>query len=416
MDLSVGEAKQDGSSIFVGIIHDISSRKQSEALLVQAQKMEAVGQLSGGIAHDFNNLLTVIMGNAEAIADLLKPRPDLLRYIDMIISASERGAELTQRLLAFSRRQTLLPVEVNCNQLVKEMRQMLVRTLHEDITIKTELEPDLWSAFADASQLESAILNLTINAQDAMPSGGNLIISTANVPLDEHYQSSNPEVPPGYYVMISVTDTGEGMPPEILKKVFEPFFTTKEVGKGSGLGLSMVYGFVKQSNGHVTIYSEPKLGTTVRIYLPSTVSKADGKANFLHHGDEEAPSGRETILVAEDDDFVRAYAVNCLEGLGYTVISAGDGHEALSLLSQQDCNPDVLFTDIVMPGGMNGLELIEHARKLRPDLKVLLTSGYALDVLTSRGRLQIGTAVLHKPYRKAALAQHLRHIIDGTEQ
>ncbi|MDO8288521.1 MAG: PAS domain S-box protein [Parvibaculum sp.] len=414
MDLSVGEAKQDGASIFVGIIHDLTSRKQSEALLVQAQKMEAVGQLSGGIAHDFNNLLTVIIGNAEAISDLLKPRPDLLRYIDMIIAAGERGAELTQRLLAFSRRQTLLPVEVNCNHLVNEMQQMLLRTLRENINIKTELESDLWSAFADPSQLESAILNLTINAQDAMPDGGNLIISTANVPLDEQYQVTNPEVPPGYYVMISVTDTGEGMPPDILKKVFEPFFTTKEVGRGSGLGLSMVYGFVKQSNGHVSIYSEPRLGTTVRIYLPSTITKADGKTNFHRRDNEKTPGGRETILIAEDDDFVRAYAVTCLESLGYKVISASGGHEALALLSQGS-EPDVLFTDIVMPGGMNGLELTEHARKLRPDLKVLLTSGYALDALTSRGRIDIGTAVLHKPYRKAALAQHLRRIIDETE-
>tara|TARA_R110002124_G_scaffold125650_2_gene284944 strand:- start:1719 stop:3638 length:1920 start_codon:yes stop_codon:yes gene_type:complete len=412
MDLSVGEAKQDGSSIFVGIIHDITSRKQSEALLVQAQKMEAVGQLSGGIAHDFNNLLTVIIGNADAITDMLKPRPDLLRHINMIIAAGERGAELTQRLLAFSRRQTLLPVEVNCNQLVKEMQQMLLRTLREDINIKTELDPDLWSAFADPSQLESAILNLTINAQDAMPEGGSLIISTANVPLDEQYQITNPEVPPGYYVMISVTDTGEGMPPDILKKVFEPFFTTKEVGKGSGLGLSMVYGFVKQSNGHVSIYSEPKLGTTVRIYLPSNIQKADGEVKIHRHDDEQVPGGRETILIAEDDDFVRTFAVNCLESLGYKVISASDGHEVLSLLSQ-GCNPDVLFTDIVMPGGMNGLELTDQARKLRPKLKVLLTSGYALDALTSRGRLEAETAVLHKPYRKAVLAQHLRRIIDA---
>ncbi|MGV8997133.1 MAG: PAS domain S-box protein [Parvibaculaceae bacterium] len=414
MDLSVGEAKQDGASIFVGIIHDITARKQSEALLVQAQKMEAVGQLSGGIAHDFNNLLTVIIGNAEAISDLLKPRPDLLRFVNMIIAAGERGAELTQRLLAFSRRQTLQPVEIDCNQLVKEMRQMLLRTLREDINIKSELEPELWSAFADPSQLESAILNLAINAQDAMPNGGSIIISTTNVPLDEQYQSTNPEVPPGYYVMISVTDTGDGMSPDILKKVFEPFFTTKEVGKGSGLGLSMVYGFVKQSNGHVSIYSEPKLGTTVRIYLPSTISKADGKENFLRLNNEETPRGHETILLAEDDDFVRAYAVNCLEGLGYTVISASDGHEALALLSQ-GCNPDVLFTDIVMPGGMTGLELAEYAQQRHPNLKVLLTSGYALDALTSRGRLEVGTTVLHKPYRKAALAQHLRRIIDKSD-
>ncbi|WP_293549673.1 PAS domain-containing sensor histidine kinase [Parvibaculum sp.] len=411
MDLSVGEAKQEGASIFVGIIHDLTERKQAEAQLIQAQKMEAVGQLSGGIAHDFNNLLTVIIGNAEALSDELPMQPKLQRFLDMIISAGERGAELTQRLLAFSRRQTLQPVEVNCNRLVSQMQQMLQRTLREDVNIKIELEPGLWSAFADAAQLESAILNLAINAQDAMPDGGNLAITTANVPLDENYQSKNPEVPPGYYVMIAVTDDGEGMPENVLKKVFEPFFTTKEVGKGSGLGLSMVYGFVKQSNGHVSIYSDPGLGTTVRIYLPSNITPADMETARRRRDDNNVRGGRETILIAEDDAFVRSYAVNCLESLGYNVISAEDGREALGHLQANEAI-DVLFTDIVMPGGMTGLELAESAKALRPRLKVLLTSGYALDTLTSRGRLHVGTAVLHKPYRKAGLAQHLRRIIE----
>jgi signal transduction histidine kinase len=411
MDLSVGEAKQEGASIFVGIIHDLTERKQAEAQLVQAQKMEAVGQLSGGIAHDFNNLLTVIIGNAEALSDELAAQPKLQRFLDTIVSAGERGAELTQRLLAFSRRQTLQPVRVNCNRLVDQMQQMLQRTLREDVNIRIELEPELWSVFADAAQLESAILNLAINAQDAMPDGGNLAITTANVPLDENYQSKNPEVPPGYYVMIAVTDDGEGMPEHVLKKAFEPFFTTKEVGKGSGLGLSMVYGFVKQSNGHVSIYSDPGLGTTVRIYLPSGIVRADMEAARHRRADDNVRGGSETVLIAEDDAFVRSYAVGCLESLGYKVISAGDGREALARLQANDAI-DVLFTDIVMPGGMTGLELAEIAKGLRPGLKVLLTSGYALDTLTSRGRLHVGAAVLHKPYRKAGLAQHLRRIIE----
>lgn len=414
MDLSVGEAQQEDTSIFVGIIHDLTDRKHSEAQLVQAQKMEAVGQLSGGIAHDFNNLLTVIIGNAESISDELADRPQLQSLLNMIISAGERGAELTQRLLAFSRRQTLQPVEVNCNRLVDQMQQMLQRTLREDIEIKTELEPGLWSAFADAAQLEAAILNLAINAQDAMPDGGKLSITTANVPLDENYQSKNPEVPPGFYVMIAVTDDGEGMPESVLKKVFEPFFTTKDVGKGTGLGLSMVYGFVKQSNGHVSIYSDPGLGTTVRIYLPSSVTLADPKAIQFDIDEKNATGGGEKILVAEDDAFVRTFAVNCLDSLGYRVIEASDGREALAILHSTD-DIDILFTDIVMPGGMTGLELVEKARHLRPDLKVLLTSGYALDTLTARGRLNVGTFVLHKPYRKASLAQHMRRVIEEEQ-
>lgn len=412
MDLSVGEAQQEGASIFVGIIHDLTERKQSEAQLVQAQKMEAIGQLSGGIAHDFNNLLTVIIGNAESISDELADRPHLQSLLHMIVSAGERGAELTQRLLAFSRRQTLQPVKVDCNSLVKQMQQMLQRTLREDIEIRTELETGLWSAFADAGQLEAAILNLAINAQDAMPHGGQLNITTANVPLDETYQASNPEVPPGFYVMIAVTDDGEGMSESILKKVFEPFFTTKDVGKGTGLGLSMVYGFVKQSNGHVSIYSEPGLGTTVRIYLPSSVTLADRQTLQFDMHEDTARGGNEKVLVAEDDAFVRAFAVSCLKALGYDVIEATDGRAALAILHASD-DIDILFTDIVMPGGMTGLELAEKARQLRPDLKVLLTSGYALDTLTARGRLNVGTFVLHKPYRKAALAQHMRRVIEG---
>jgi len=273
MDLSVGEAKQEGESIFVGIIHDLTERKRTEELLVQAQKMEMVGQLSGGIAHDFNNLLTVIVGNAEFLSENLKSRRDLQQLADDIGRAGDRGAELTQRLLAFGRRQVLRPIEIDCNALLDTMHKLLQRTLRQDIEIKVDFDAELAFVFADAAQLESAVLNLAVNAQDAMPSGGRLTISTANASLDDHYKSLHPEVVPGEYVLIAVTDDGEGMPREVIERAFEPFYTTKEVGKGSGLGLSMVYGFVKQSNGHVAIYSEPGLGTTVRIYLPQTVSK-----------------------------------------------------------------------------------------------------------------------------------------------
>ncbi|QEX19268.1 hybrid sensor histidine kinase/response regulator [Hypericibacter terrae] len=411
MDLSVGEAMQDDGPVFVGIIHDLTERKRTSEQLFQAQKMETVGQLSGGIAHDFNNLLTVIIGNAESLSDVLKARPDLRKLAEAIIAAGERGAELTQRLLAFSRRQTLKPSQIDCNQLVDKMGRLLRRTLREDIDIATTLESELKSAFADPAQLESAVLNLALNAQDAMPSGGRITVSTANASLDEQYRSTHPEVPTGDYIMVAVTDDGDGMPPEVLARAFEPFFTTKEVGKGSGLGLSMVYGFVKQSNGHVAIYSEVGLGTTVRIYLP--VARGDDSHEAALTAAEEtlAPGGGETVLVAEDDAFVRDHAVSIIKGLGYQVIASVDGDDAMRCLAS-GAAVDLLFTDVVMPGSINGIDLVERAQQLRPGLKVLLTSGYALDNLRARRQLPSGITVLHKPYRKVELARRIRDTLD----
>jgi PAS domain S-box-containing protein len=411
MDLSVGEAIQDGESIFVGIIHDITERKKTEEQLVQAQKMEMVGQLSGGIAHDFNNLLTVIVGNSEALSDQLKPRPDLQQLADDIGHAGERGAELTQRLLAFSRRQTLRPVEIDCNNLLESMHKLLRRAMREDIEIKLDFDPDISLAFADAAQLESAILNLGLNAQDAMAGGGRLTITTAGASLDGQYQKLHPEVRPGDYVLIAITDTGEGMSKDVLERVFEPFFTTKEVGKGSGLGLSMVYGFVKQSNGHVSIYSEPGLGTTVRMYLPERQTKGP-KAPMPTRTDEKImPGGTETVLVVEDDPFVRTYAMRCLQSLGYVVIAAVDGSDALQKLGT-DVHIDLLFTDVVMPGGINGWELADRAQRSRPGLPVLLTSGYALETLIKHGRANGESVILTKPYRKAELASRMRQALN----
>ena len=410
MDLSVGEAKQDESSIFVGVIHDLTDRKRTEAQLIQAQKMEAVGQLSGGIAHDFNNLLTVIVGNAEHLSDQLSARQDLKRLAEDICSAGERGAELTQRLLAFSRKQLLRPVETECNKLLESMHKLLRRTLREDIEVTTHLDPDLRAAFADPAQLESAILNLALNAQDAMSAGGRLSISTANASLDNREHNIHPDVRDGAYVVIAVTDNGEGMSRAVLDRAFEPFFTTKEVGKGSGLGLSMVYGFAKQSNGHVSIYSEPGLGTTVRIYLPALATKAKEAAAPAPL--EIAPSGAETVLIVEDDPFVRSYAVMSLQTLGYQVIPAVDGREALQKL-QTGMHVDLLFTDIVMPGGVNGWELAGLARKTRPELRVLLASGYALETLVASGHLHDGSVILSKPYRKAELAKRLREALSA---
>ncbi|GMO36211.1 PAS domain-containing hybrid sensor histidine kinase/response regulator [Bradyrhizobium sp. TM233] len=408
MDLSVGEAQQDGPSIFVGMIHDLTDRKRTEAQLLQAQKMEAVGQLSGGIAHDFNNLLTVIVGNAEYLAEQLVSRGDMKRLADDICSAGERGAELTQRLLAFSRKQLLRPVETECNKLVESMHKLLRRTLREDIEIATQADPALRHAFADPAQLESAILNLALNAQDAMASGGRLTISAANASLDTGDHNAHPDVAPGEYVVIAVTDTGSGMPKRVLERAFEPFFTTKEVGKGSGLGLSMVYGFVKQSNGHVTIYSEPGLGTTVRIYLPAVLTRSQGVPLAVEN--EVPQSGSEIVLVVEDDPFVRSYAVMSLESLGYKVISAVDGKSALRTLAATP-HIDLLFTDVVMPGGVNGWELAGLARKERPRLHVLLTSGYALETLAANGHVRQGALILEKPYRKAELARLVREAL-----
>jgi PAS domain S-box-containing protein len=413
MDLSVGEAKQDGESIFVGIIHDLTERKLTERQLQQAQKMEMVGQLSGGIAHDFNNLLTVIVGNAEHLSEQLKSRLDLRQLADDICQAGERGAELARRLLAFSRRQLLRPRAIDCHELIASTCKLLKRTLRENIEVTTAFNIDAIFAFADSSQLESAVLNLALNAQDAMAAGGRLTISTGIASLDDDDQGVHPDIESGEYAMIAVTDNGEGMTPDVAARAFEPFFTTKEVGKGSGLGLSMVYGFVKQSNGHVSIYSEPGLGTTVRIYLPNVTPNASRSSSQPAADEEALPRGNETILVVEDDPFVRSSVILKVESLGYKVALAVDGREAVMKLRT---NPeiDMLFTDIVMPGGMSGWEVAELAQQMRPGLPTVFTSGYALEALVDQRRAPMKSIVLTKPYRKAELAHRLREALAAT--
>ena len=413
MDLSVGEAKQEGESIFVGIIHDLTERKKTEEQLAQAQKMEVVGQLSGGIAHDFNNLLTVIIGNAEFLIASLKPRPDLHTLADGIVRAGQRGAQLTQRLLAFSRKQILQPTAVDLNHLIGDLRDLLRRTLREDIHVSLTLADNLHTAVADPAQLESALLNLCLNAQDAMPAGGRLSLSTANIALDAGYSDRHLEVPPGDYVVIAVTDTGVGMSADVLPRVFEPFFTTKEVGKGSGLGLSMVYGFVKQSKGHVSIYSEPGLGTTIRVYLPAAEGLAPAKRADLEPESFEPLHGREMILIVEDDPLVREYAVRCVESLGYRSVAAESGDEALRIIAEGQ-PIDVLLTDIVMPGGFSGWELAKRAATIIPGLRVLFSSGYALETLNERHQLPDGAMFLGKPYRKVDLERRLVETISGA--
>jgi PAS domain S-box-containing protein len=413
MDLSVGESKEGDESIFVGIIHDVTQRKRTEEQLVQAQKMETVGQLSGGIAHDFNNLLTVILGNAEALAERLRARPDLKVLADLIFGAGQRGAELTKHLLAFGRRQVLQPMPIDCNMMLEDLERLLERTLRENVEIQLQLSPVLMPALADPGQLESAVINLALNAQDAMPEGGKLVISTAVASLDDRYRDLNPEVTPGDYVLVCVTDDGVGMNPDVRERAFEPFFTTKEVGKGSGLGLSMVYGFIKQSGGHVAIYSEPSLGTSVRLYIPAAESDSGLQGTApADLGEHEAPRGEGAVLVVEDDPFVRGYAVATLESLGYRTLIAANGREALSRLAE-DTPIDLLFTDVVMPGGLNGWELAQQAKALRPEIRVLFTSGYALDTLITKGRLAEGVTMLVKPYRKADLAIRVRHVLSS---
>ena len=402
-------------------VYDVTERLReqerlahAEEALRQSQKMEAVGQLTGGIAHDFNNLLTVITGNLELAQRQLAGTGNarLERNISNALTGSERAAVLTQRLLAFSRRQPLTPKPTDPNKLVTGMSDLLHRSLGETISVETVLGAGVWRIEIDPNQLENAILNLAVNARDAMEDGGKLTIETANTHLDRAYVAENSEVLPGQYVAICVTDTGVGMDADTIARAYEPFFTTKEVGKGTGLGLSMVYGFVKQSGGHVKIYSESGEGTTVKIYLPRMTGDA---AEDEEDGAVPVPEGdgRETILVCEDDHDVRAYTVEVLRDLGYRVVEAVDGAAALHQLEDRDGQIDLLFTDIVLPNGMNGEALAKQARAIRPELKVLFTTGYARNAMMHQGRLDPGVELITKPFAYAELAARVRDMLDG---
>jgi len=393
----------------VVVYRDVTDAKETERQLRQAQKMEAVGELTGGVAHDFNNILTVITGTIEVLEEAVADRPDLAAVAKMIDEAASRGADLTQRLLAFARRQPLQPRETDINTLVIDTAKLLRPTLGEQIEINSTLKDDLPPALIDPSQLTASLINLALNSRDAMPEGGKLFVETDSVYLDESYASANPEVRPGRYIMIAVSDTGTGIPAAIQDKVFEPFFTTKEVGRGTGLGLSMVYGFVKQSNGHIKIYSEEDHGTTIKLYLP----QSDGQAAFVG----EAPSvpvqgGSESILVVEDDDLVRGYVVAQLRSLGYDVLIAANAAQALAVIDSS-AHVDVLFTDVIMPGLMNGRQLAEAVQQRRPSIKVLFTSGYTENAIVHHGRLDPGVLLLAKPYRKSDLARMIRRALVG---
>ncbi|MBR1142963.1 ATP-binding protein [Bradyrhizobium sp. AUGA SZCCT0431] len=377
----------------------------NEAQVRQAQKMEAIGQLTGGVAHDFNNILTVITGTIEILGEAVKDRPHLGQITDMISAAAARGADLTRHLLAFARRQPLQPRNTDVNVLVIDAVRLLRPTLSEQIEIESMLVHDSALALIDPSQLSTAILNLALNARDAMPNGGKLTLETKNVVLDENYASMNSEVNPGNYVMIAVSDTGEGIPGSLLDKVFEPFFTTKEVGKGSGLGLSMVYGFVKQSNGHIKIYSEEGHGTTVKLYLPQAAGVPDALAAVT--GISGGEHGDESILIVEDDALVREYVVAQISRFGYHTLAAGNAAEALAIIDRPE-RIDLLFTDVIIPGGLNGRQLAIEALKRRPGLKVLYTSGYTENAIVHHGRLDAGVLLLPKPYLSSDLARMIR--------
>ena len=408
----------DGEVIgFAKVTRDLTEKRNIEAQLRQSQKMEAIGQLTGGIAHDFNNLLQVVIGSLEGLQRRVgQPQQtqgaDLQRFIDNALRGADRAANLTRRLLAFSRRQALDAKPTDVRKLVVGMSDLLRRTLGEAIAIETVNAGDLWPVLVDANQLESALLNLAVNARDAMPAGGKLTIETANCQLDEAYTARYEGLEPGPYVMIAVSDTGMGMTRDVIERAFEPFFTTKEVGHGTGLGLSQVYGFVKQSGGHVRAYSEVGEGTTIKLYLPRLAGDA-ATDERVEHKSVPARGVGETILVVEDDDNVRTATSDMLRELGYRVIAAADGTSALHLV---DARPDIrlLFTDVGLPGGMNGRQLADAVRERRPELPVLFTTGYARNAIVHHGRLDPGIHLLPKPFTYADLADKLnRMLADG---
>ncbi len=391
------------------LLDEINQREQAESQLRQSQKMDAIGQLTGGIAHDFNNMLGVVIGSLDMIRRRMKTDEfGVSRFIDSAMKATERSAALTQRLLAFARQQPLAPEPVDANRMITEMSDMLHSTLGEHIQIEAVTAAGLWKTSVDVHQLENAIVNVALNARDAMPDGGKLTIETANVYLDEDYCRYNGEVSPGQFVMVAVTDEGVGMDPQVAARVFDPFFTTKPAGKGTGLGLSQVYGFIKQSQGHVKIYSELGTGTTVKIYLPRLRGRGDEIPRLVPQ--EVKGDASETILVVEDDPLMRRVSTDLLRELGYTVIESESGAEALTLL---EATPGVtlLFTDVVMPE-MNGKKLAEAALQRRPDLKVLFTTGYSRNAVVHGGVLDPDINFISKPFAIRQLASKVRAVLD----
>jgi signal transduction histidine kinase/CheY-like chemotaxis protein len=395
------------------LVDESARREAAEAETRHIQKMEVLGQLTGGIAHDFNNVLAVIVGGIDlARRRLSKGDANISRYLDSALEGAQHATALTSRLLAYSRRTPLQPQIVDMNRMVAGLSEVLRRSLGETIAVETVLAGGLWNVEADPSQLESVLLNLAVNARDAMPDGGKLTVETANCHLDATYATEHAEVSEGQYVLLAVSDIGVGMPPEVLARAFDPFFTTKDVGKGTGLGLSQVFGFVKQSGGHVKIYSEPGSGTTVKIYLPRSLAAGAEAQEKTETADLPLGAAHEIVLVVEDDDRVRVVSVANLRELGYTVIHASNGEAALKLLADENRTVSLLFTDVVMPG-MTGRTLAETATKQRPGLKVLYTTGYTKNAVVHNGVVDAGARLLVKPFSLDALARKVREALDA---
>ncbi len=404
VELKVTALRRRSGYVFNAFVQDFPEKRALDEQLRMSQKMEAIGQLTGGVAHDFNNMLTVITGTIEILAEGVANDPKLAATVKLIDEAATRGVEMTQRLLAFARKQPLQPYSTDVNTLLVDAAKLLRQTLGEQIEIESILQDELPPVLVDASQLTTALLNLALNARDAMPYGGKLMLETCDVSLDEAYARANGEVRPGQYVMMAVSDTGRGIPAAIRDKVFDPFFTTKAPGKGTGLGLSMVYGFVKQSGGHIKIYSEEGQGTSLKLYLPQA-RETDKVLELAPAAPIEG--GQETVLVVEDDALVRNFVTGQLKSLGYTTLVAANAAEALSLINR-GATLDLLFTDVVMPGTMNGRQLAEEVVKRLPTVKVMFTSGYTQNAIVHHGRLDPDIILLPKPYRKSDLARLVR--------
>ncbi|MET0375153.1 MAG: ATP-binding protein, partial [Rhizorhabdus sp.] len=406
-------ARDEALAAGAALREQMAARESAEEQMRQMHKMESIGQLTGGIAHDFNNMLAIVIGSLDLARRRLSDPERLLRYIDNAHEGAERAAALTARLLAFSRQQPLAPVAVDVNKLVAGMSELLQRTAGEQYMIETVLAGGLWRTFVDPGQLENAVLNLAVNARDAMPEGGHVTIETANAYLDDDYARSRGDVTPGQYVMLSVTDTGTGMTSDVIAKAFDPFFTTKPVGKGTGLGLSQIFGFMKQTGGHAAIYSEPGHGTTVKLYIPRHIGQVADTPSRPAIDETVVPIARpgETILVVEDEQRVRHFSVDALRELGYVVISAANGTDALKALGEQP-SITMLFTDIVMPE-MNGRKLADAALEKRPDVKVLFTTGYTRNAVVHNGMLDAGVAFLPKPFSVTQLGVKVREVLDG---
>ncbi|MGJ4932004.1 CHASE3 domain-containing protein [Bradyrhizobium sp. HKCCYLS2038] len=410
-----GRPLRDAAGAITGaamVYHDITEAHETERLLQQAQKLDAIGKLTGGVAHDFNNMLTIITGTIETLAEEVRDRPAAAATAALIGQAADRCTELIRHLLAFARKQPLHPRDSDVNSTILDIAKLLRPTLGEQIEINSILDEEELIAHIDSAQLANSLVNMAINARDAMPNGGKLLLESRRVELDDAYAAANAGVAPGSYIMVAVSDTGTGMSTEVRDRAFEPFFTTKEAGKGSGLGLSMVYGFVKQSGGHIKIYSEEGRGTTIRLYIPAPKGLAASPAP----PEPPPPRGEETIFVVEDDPLVQDFVVSQLRSLGYGTITASTGVEALAKIESGQAF-DLLFTDVIMPGGVNGKELAEETLRQRPGTRVLYTSGYTDNAMVEHGRLDQNALLLTKPYRKSELAQMVRlALVAGCDQ